>query len=805
MIKFKLFSIPDVVKMNGLKKIFFIFFILFLVSCSSGGGGGGGGGSGGGGTTACSYRGSDYSGCYPAQYAESVYETAEYGNDYGLGDISASSAYSRELTGSDVKVGIFDSGIDTTHSEFNGKTITGYNYELDNTTVTDGHGHGTHVAGTIAAKKDGVGMHGVAYGVTHIYSYDIFNNAGSFQGAYNTTIPSAISKAITAGVKVINHSWGTTSAITSRSKSSWESSYGTAITSYKSLATNNIINVWAAGNQGGTQVSFEAGLPYYWTGTADHWIAVVAIDTDGKETSYTNRCGVAAAWCISAPGQAIYSVEDDGTYTYKNGTSQAAPHVSGAIAILIETFPNLTAKQVVNRLLDTASTSGLTGYYGESYSAEIFGVGKMDLDKATKPISVVALSVGGTNVSNSTSYTLDSTKLRLSNIFGQNRVTNRIIQRKTNFSKQADKTMMASFDTYDNAIFYVNMLSLTSESIYLPFDLDSLLLRDVQEQKILDIGNLKMYGILHLNDSDIHSPHSPFKNIRADLQVNKNLELKYNYSEARRYYLLSRNSENFISSPGISDAFHNPYIGLNGESFSLESIYALNGNSDISIFYEYEKYYEDLEPSLDERRGFSTIKGIKINMVSNEKNKFSFFFGRMNEEGSFLGSTTSGAFRLKDSTKTNIFGSAFQTYFNESTKLFWTSFYGNTKVDPHQESLFSDFETINTFSWSLGLLHDNFISPNSSIGAIVHQPIRAESGSFSLEIPLYSDYLGNIYSYNQKYELEPNGREINYELFYEKNLSNYKMRFASLFIQDGGHLAYGDLERVFTIELKSNF
>jgi len=804
MIKSKLFSIGNVIKMDGLKKIFVVFFILFLVSCSSGGGGGGGSG-GGGGTTACSYRGSDYSGCYPAQYAESVYETTEYGNDYGLGDISASSAYSRELTGSGVKVGIFDTGIDTTHSEFNGKTITGYNYELDNTSVTDGHGHGSHVAGTIAAKKDGVGMHGVAYGVTHIYSYDIFNNAGSFQGAYNTTIPSAISKAITAGVKVINHSWGTTAAITSRSKSSWESSYGTSITSYESLATNNIINVWAAGNQGGTQVSFEAGAPYYWTSTADHWIAVVAIDTDGKETSYTNRCGVAAAWCISAPGHAIYSVEDDGTYTNMNGTSQAAPHVSGAIAILIETFPNLTTKQIVRRLLDTASTSGLTGYYGESYSAAIFGVGKMDLDKATKPIAVVALSVGGTNVSNSTSYTLDSTKLSLSKVFGQNRVTNRIIQRKTNFSQQADKTTMASFDTYDNAIFYVNMLSLTSESIYLPFDLDSLLLRDIQEQKIFDIGNLKMYGILYLNDSDTDSSYSPFKNIRADLHVNKNLELKYNYSEARRYYLLSGNSENFISSPSIYDAFHNPYIGLNGESFSLESIYTLNGNSDISIFYEYEKYYEDLDPSLDKRRGFSSIKGIKINLASNEKNKFSFFFGRMDEEGSFLGSTTSGAFRLKDSTKTNIFGSAFQTYFNESTKLFLTSFYGNTKVDPHPESLFSDFETINSFSWSVGLLHDKFISHNSSIGAIVHQPIRAEGGSFSLEIPLYSDYLGNIYSYNQKYELEPNGREINYELFYEKDLSNYKMRFASLFIKDGGHLAYGDLEKVFTIELKSNF
>ena len=58
----------------------------------------------------------------------------EYNNAYGLGDTSASTAYSRELTGSGVKVGIFDTGIDTTHSEFSGKTITGYNYESSNYT-----------------------------------------------------------------------------------------------------------------------------------------------------------------------------------------------------------------------------------------------------------------------------------------------------------------------------------------------------------------------------------------------------------------------------------------------------------------------------------------------------------------------------------------------------------------------------------------------------------------------------------------------------------------------------------------------
>ena len=812
--------------MGGLKKIFVVFFILSLVSCGGGGGKGGGGSGGGGGTTACSYRGSDYSGCYPARYSTSTYETTEYKNQYGLSSINASSAYSRELDGSGVKVGVFDTGINPNHAEFTGKTISGWDYEGDDSTLSDGDGHGSHVAGIIAARKDGSStsknMHGVAYGVTNLYIYKIINDSGAAtDGDWETDIPNAISKAISAGVQVINHSYalvqkGGSQEINDRTKSSWESSYGDRITAYKSLATNKIINVFAAGNSGNLPSAsgsplMEAGLPYYYSELEDYWIAVINVDSNGKETLLTNRCGVAADWCIAAPGYRINSVDNDGGYIgdtaakgYYDGTSMAAPHVAGAVAILIGTFPTLSAAQIVDRILNTAKTTGLTDYNDNGYSAAVFGHGLLDLDAATKPIEVLALSVGGTNIDNSKRYTLNSTRLNLSKVFGQNTLANRIINRTSNFSQQVNSSMLASFDTYDNAVFFIDMGSLTTQPVYSSFTYDAFLLKDIEEEVMFNIGNLQIYGIVMPYDSDTDIYNYPFKNIRAELQIDNDVGFKFNYSESAEFYFLSKKKQHVIESLYTYDAFNNPYIGLNGESFSLEGNYKLTKNLLISLLYESEQYIQELEINYDERKKVSTIKGVNMEFESEKGDKVSIFLASMSEEDSFLGSKASGAFKLEDDSKTNIFGMSLDGHLGELTQLSLQAFYGITEVDPHEQSLFEEFQKIESFSWSIGVLHNELLNKNDSIGLIVHQPIRAEDGSLTLSVPLYTDYKGNIYPHYEKYDLEPEGRELNYEMFYEINPGIYKIKFTSLFIQDGGHLSSNPLEKVFMFELRGD-
>ncbi len=136
--------------------------------------------------------------------------------------------------------------------------------------------------------------------------------------------------------------------------------------------------VFSAGNEAAAQPSLQSGLPYRISGIEPGWLAVVAIDNAGQIASYSNRCGVAAAWCLAAPGGSwdagLYSMQNNGDYAHMYGTSMAAPHAAGALAALKSMFPNLSYLQIRERLLFTANRGGA---YAD---AATYGQGLMDLD-----------------------------------------------------------------------------------------------------------------------------------------------------------------------------------------------------------------------------------------------------------------------------------------------------------------------------------------------------------------------------------------------------------------------------------------
>jgi len=113
-------------------------------------------------------------------------------------------------------------------------------------------------------------------------------------------------------------------------------------------------------------VDYVGGLPYQITELANEWLVVGAVSTSGVEASFNNRCGVAKAFCVVAPGVSINAAQANGTYTLMSGTSMATPHVSGLVAALMEKFPSLTAAQIVTRVKSGASYNGLTGRGGET-------------------------------------------------------------------------------------------------------------------------------------------------------------------------------------------------------------------------------------------------------------------------------------------------------------------------------------------------------------------------------------------------------------------------------------------------------
>ncbi len=324
-----------------------------------------------------------------AQNAAS-FETPEYLAQIGLQQINAAQAYSWGYTGSGVTVGILDGGIDATHPEFPGQPVAGYDIVLDRpagpgNALDDDDGHGSHVAGIIGARRDSIGMHGVAF------------DANLFTVRFNEAVPNdddafapGWDYMTSRGVSIINSSLGATHCpghgdctITEYdSPQAVLDQLPKTIASMRRAAAAGTLMVFATSNEGLPQPNILAGAPYLFPELKDNWLAVVSVGPDNVITDYSHRCGVAAGWCLAAPGggddqakEGIYSVENLGTYVRMSGTSMASPHVAGAAALVKQAYPYFTAHNLQQTLLTTATDMG---------SPEIYGWGLLNVGKAVR-------------------------------------------------------------------------------------------------------------------------------------------------------------------------------------------------------------------------------------------------------------------------------------------------------------------------------------------------------------------------------------------------------------------------------------
>ena len=294
----------------------------------------------------------------------------EYASQSGLAMVNASAMHERGGTGQGVQIAIIDSDSNPDHPELMGK------YDiLEHAPLPPRHtGHGGRVAAVMVARRDGQGMHGVAYNAT-LVAYETRGTQASSgltwlngQDVKLTNISAGATDSIIEAVRD-----GTTPAVTS-ADSRWRSEARTYVES------GGVI-VYSAGNNGDSEVNATAGAPYVAPELEQGWLAVAGLGTDGAIYRTSNRCGVAAAWCLAAPGARIYTIDEDSDgYSYQWGTSLAAPHVTGGIAGLKSLFPNLSFQDLRARVLHTANRTGR--YANEA----VYGQGLLDLDAASRPV-----------------------------------------------------------------------------------------------------------------------------------------------------------------------------------------------------------------------------------------------------------------------------------------------------------------------------------------------------------------------------------------------------------------------------------
>ena len=408
------------------------------------------------------------------------WRSEEFKSNWGLGAIGADFAYARGLSGAGVQMGVFDSGVDLRHGEFAGKPTIGvlmadtgcksgtvleggcFYTEGDRAAVivvdslppealaeleeaiADGiltrkqldeylavvgaayEAHGTHVAGTALANRDGSGVHGVAY-AANLSSVRKFGNTYlggpiAITDIMRAPLPTAASvhaayaQLHSQNVRVVNNSWG--SAFSPADEAELDialsQTEGLVYSELKAIADNTIkygmLQVWSAGNvttandspQNAPNSGLHPNFPRAIAELEPYWLTVVNLTKELTLSDHSQRCGFSKDWCLAAPGTDINSSwvtgsiqteshydQDGGVngfavtgdkpelgYALSSGTSMAAPHVTGGLALLMERFPYLDNPQIRDVLLTTATDLGAPGV------DDVYGWGLMNLKKA---------------------------------------------------------------------------------------------------------------------------------------------------------------------------------------------------------------------------------------------------------------------------------------------------------------------------------------------------------------------------------------------------------------------------------------
>ena len=288
----------------------------------------------------------------PTSYAS----TADADEDAGPGGTTGTYAAS----GGDVVIGSIDTGVDPTHPEFTGRLIQGHDWYSNDNDPRDEDGHGTHTTGTMAGST--VGVAGVSGGAAHVKVY--VQRVCGRRGCPTSAIVSAIRAAADVPNLV---------AMTLSLGGSSESQAEKDAIQY-AVVTKNVLVIASAGNDGTTTISCPA--------CDDNAISVAATMWQDKLAPYSNS---GPGLDISAPGGScysnttpegcIYSAYLGGTYEWLQGTSMAAPQVTGTAAIVASTR-GLRGSALRTRLLTYTDDLGAAG------PDNTFGAGRLNSLKA---------------------------------------------------------------------------------------------------------------------------------------------------------------------------------------------------------------------------------------------------------------------------------------------------------------------------------------------------------------------------------------------------------------------------------------
>tara|TARA_B100000029_G_scaffold515716_1_gene624184 strand:+ start:29680 stop:32151 length:2472 start_codon:yes stop_codon:yes gene_type:complete len=743
----------------------------------------------------------------------------EYISQWGLKSVNAASAYARGATGSNIIIGVTDSGLDTSHEEISymridSRSDLSYSNYVPNTRQKR---HGTmvsSVAAGILSENDDSPMHGVAFDADIFFiaiqlaepdenydPIDLGDSSGDNSPDY-TGVDNFFSQLFNIyssyDVDIVNNSYGYAGNITDYTEAQLRSAFPKTIEAMAQLDTNDsdkTIFVWSAGNAGSYAdqgVDFSSpevlpGIAAYISEVQGHSIAVVSIDESGEISDFSSRCGIAAEYCIAAPGaeitvaypvsqsdQGIYDDVDrdcetnNSCYAITNGTSFASPFVAGGLAVIADHFEGqLGSTELVERLFATANKEGV---YANS---EIYGQGLMDLDAATSPVGQLTATL--TSSIDGIKVPLHSTIIDVSSMaFGDS-----IINNLSNQSLILFDELNAPFRySLTNFITDIGQESLFKQKI-------SPHIKHTNQKIVTQFGSMELRKAVD----------------RSNIFQSFNTHINEAYIENSYGFLISNNEDNYFISSGFnfdsSLGFFN-HASINQHSYLKEDIgnpwskFTKNGITVGKEFLinDYKITFINSIGRPETTNPFkekSTNNSIVFN-VSNYSEWFSMQFGALREKNSSVGLNGSGAFSSNSKPMTKFIG--MNLLYESNWGLFFSNFYhGNTNNNSSNIGFIKNIQNLQSESFNLG--YKPFLKNNKhQLILSVNQPLRLKSGTMNLKVPVYRSKNKQIFFNNLNIDLQPSGREINSKIDYSFSENSWSIQFGIGYKQDAYHSKY---------------
>jgi hypothetical protein len=705
---------------------------------------------------------------------------AEYLRSTALGPIYASAAYSQSITGAGVTVAVLDSGIDAAHREFAtpGKIAAGYNALDGSSNVNDVYGHGTHVAGLLAAARDGSGIVGVAYDARVLPIKVLSDDGAGTTAALDNGLRYAIGRASIANVSL-------------NASQAYDSSV------LQLAVRSGLLIVAAAGNDGAANPGWPARF------AKEAWannqiIAVGAVDANNRIASFSNRAGDTAQWFLVAPGVQLMSSYNNGQYQTMSGTSMATPIVSGAAALLKQMWPTLRADQIANILFVTATDLGAPGV------DPVYGHGLLNIQRALQPVGLLTTTTGNgrsivvagavlpTPATSALWQLAASGNLHAVGIDGY--------QRNFNLDLGATVTHPAAL-TLDQAF----------------GDMEGRV--DVADRVLADGAHMTL---AYTRQSPAIGAPNATKRLAAFSYVTRNadgreLALGSGGMAANAFGIGALELRGTQGNLALANepALANPYFSLlPGASYAAMA--QRRGGFKIRFGLLTSNANQALSPSPTFQESCIPITSSSLTpkadaaMVEMSQSfdaaAFSLSVARTNETNAYLGTQASGALMLGPGAATTSVSATAAWLLTPWLALAGQASYGITPGTHNETSLITDVSDIRTNAFALALVASDRFRQGDRLGFSVSQPMRTYSGQLVLDVMSGIDGNGAPVRDRMHFSMVPTARELRTELNYQFPLAHEaSLRFSALLRSHPNNMEEASSEKLLAVRYAKAF